>query len=152
MGANRHHREPSSAAKKARGVEMLALGRSVVEVAEALGVARKTVDNWRSVHGDTILEAADVRLAGVIEAVADGAAKARALLVAAAPRAAETALLVLDAEEGDPQMLAVRLRAAALVLDRGGVPVLTKVEHSGEAVSDATLERLKAALAAARKP
>lgn len=141
-------REATSAAKRAEALRLLASGEMTpTEVAHHLNVAHGTVRNWASESKVEIAQVAEAKVAGIVE----GAAEARRALAEAAPRAASTLLEIMDADEGDPQLLGVRLRAATAALDRGGVPVLTKVEHSGEAVSDATLERLKAALAAARK-
>lgn len=146
-GLSGREREPSSAAKRARALEMLANGEPASAIAAALGVSEKTIQNWRSQGRAEILAAADERTAGIV----DGAVEARKRLAAATPNAVAVVLELMDGDAEDPQAAAVRLRAATTVLDRGGVPVLTKLEHSGEVVSEATLAKLRAALEAGRR-
>ena len=132
---------------------MLALGVPAETIAAELGVARKTIDNWRTTHGNEILAAADERMESVVATVVDAAASARSMLAKAAPEMAQVAIDIALDDDMDADyapVASVRLRAAMTALDRAGVPALTKLEHSGEVVSEATLEKLKAALRAAK--
>lgn len=151
MGTKGHQREPSSAARKARGVEMLALGEPPDVVAQTCGVSLKTVHNWASEHAAVVREAAQERHEGVVSAVASGSAEARRRLLEQAPAAADVLLGYVNGDEPEnAQGAMVRLRAAMTLLDRVGVPVLTKHEHGETPPDDRTLARLAAALRAAR--
>jgi len=139
-------REPGTTARRAKALEMLAAGATVSDTAKAVGASKATVQNWQSIGRATILAAADERIGGIV----DGAVEARRRLAEATPNAVAVVLELMDDDAPDPAAASVRLRAAITVLDRGGAPVLTKLEHSGEVVSDATLAKLRAALAAGR--
>lgn len=141
-----NQREPGSAARRARALEMLAGGTPVPEVAKAVGVSKSTVQNWQSQGRAEILAAADERVAGIV----DGAVEARKRLAEATPKAVEVVLELMDDDAPDAACAAVRLRAAMAVLDRGGVPVLTKLEHSEAPPDDETLRRLALAHRSAR--
>ena len=116
----------SMSALKARALDMVASGTPIADVARAVGKAPRTVRAW----AEEIHDALDGKLDGVKEAIADGAAEARMRLVNAAPEAASEVLSIMRAEEGDPQLLAVKLRAAMTTLDRCGVKAGIEVNGS----------------------
>lgn len=141
-------REPGTAARRARGIALLAAGEPVARVAEKCGVATGTVENWATAARSEIHAAAEAKIAGLVT----GAAEAKRMLAEKAPSAAAVLLAYVEGSEPENAPGAgIRLRAAMTLLDRVGVPVLTKLEHSGEVVSEATLAKLRAALKAAKE-
>lgn len=110
------------------GLDLLAGGRGVGEVASALGVSESTVFRWRDTpEGQARLAAANDERERERAAAAEAR---RNTVVEARTRLHELALKAVEALEGglnndDPQ---ARLRAAREVLDRAGVPRTERVE------------------------
>jgi transposase len=114
---------------RAQAMAMLVEGLAVSHVARALHIDRGTVADWRdSPEGQKLLAAARAeRAAAFAETVED----ARRILREGAPRAAQK--LVDTLESGVPFEAAT---AAQQILNRVGVPSVTKVETAPEPEED----------------
>jgi hypothetical protein len=131
-------------------MEQLAASRPPSVVADELGIDRVTLWHWqRSPEGQVVL--AEIRLERA-ELFKNARKSARALINEALPIAAET--LVRNCDDPDPHASS---RAAAELLDRGGVPRTEVVEtHSPldgldlTKLDSAELELLEELLAKAR--
>lgn len=141
MGARERPRAPESAARGGRmvrrdiGLDLLAQGRGVGEVASALGVDERTVSRWRDTpEGRERLATAQAERERERKAADEErrntVTEARVRLHQLALRAVEQ----LEGALGDDDVQA-RLRAAREVLDRAGVPRTERVE-SGPAEVD----------------
>lgn len=102
-------------------VRRVAAGEAAADVAHSLGVSRQTVNRWRRegasavVYQDAVTERAEAMRATVLEA--------RGYLEAHALDAAKTAVRHLGARKP-----ADALRASGTVLDRVGIPRVSRVE------------------------
>lgn len=106
---------------RALAFQLLGEGITAAEVSRRLGVRRATVSGWKnSPEGRSALKAAH---ATVARSMGDALADARRELRDATHKAAKVLVTQLGSE--DP---AVALRAACMILDRGGLPAVTVVQ------------------------
>lgn len=142
-------RTAAAGARRARAIEMLALGAEVNAVASELGVSRETVTRWQRDGAADIDAASEARVEGIVE----GGARAKAKLVEHGEQLAQTLVdaalnrlrVASDDEtdlgiERDPQMVNARVNAAAKAL---AFVIATKSEHD---VGSSALERVVATM------
>lgn len=129
---------------RTEAARLLGEGLTASEVSRRLGVHERTVRRWRDNPASApIIENARAMRA---QAVADSVDEARRILRDAAPDAARAVVDALDSP--DP---ADQLRAAAMLLDRVGVPRTERVEtadveHDFSALSPEERAQLRALL------
>lgn len=114
--------------KRQRAVELLLAGKTHAEVGEALGVRRETI--WKWTQNAEVAAELHCRRQARQELVGD-------LLDAAAVEALQTLQALMVAPEVPP---AVRVRAAAQLLDRAGVVATHRVEVAQELQEPLTLQ------------
>lgn len=142
---NRPKRTEAVHPRRMRAYELLAAGVALRAIARELKVKHETVMNWRdSEEGQREIAAFGAKLADARHGVLFAAEKRLAALSA---RVVDTLSELLDNE--DPN---VRLRAAATIADRGGLPKTERVELPAPAqdysdLTDEELDVLRAAQA-----
>jgi hypothetical protein len=113
-------------------------------IAVRLGVSREHVSRSAAKHRAIL----DAEAAKTKQAAIDGPSKARRDAADATPECIAYARAVVNGTEdlSDPAVVNVRLAAARLLLDRGGVPAKTDLSHT----LDVTPEKLERVMTMAR--